>query len=94
MLEDQMSRVEVIDSRLFSGERVVFGATVTILDIETGDEKTYRIVGEYEADLTQGSISITSPLARALIGREVGDEVQVPGKSGKRMVEISDVLFK
>ncbi len=94
MLEDQMSRAEVIDPRTFSGDRVVFGATVTILDIETDDEKTYRIVGEYEADLTQGSISITSPLARALIGREVGDEVQIPGKAGKRTVEISDVIFK
>jgi transcription elongation factor GreA len=72
----------------------VFGAFVVITDINEDDERRYQIVGESESDLDQGRISIASPLARALIGREVGDEVRIPGKGGKpRTVEISDVSF-
>ena len=72
----------------------MFGATVTIEDIDSGDERTYQIVGESETDVENGRISVVSPLARALIGREVGDETKVPGKGGPRVVEISDVVFK
>lgn len=93
VLEDKAARAQVIDPASLSGDRVVFGATVTIMDIDTEDEVTYNIVGEYEADISNGEISIASPLARALIGKEVGDEVKVPGKGGQRVVEISDVQF-
>jgi transcription elongation factor GreA len=94
VLEDQTSRAEVIDPSKLSGSRVVFGAFVVITDINEDDERKYQIVGESESDLDQGRISIASPLARALIGREVGDEVRIPGKGGKpRTVEISDVSF-
>lgn len=94
VLEDKASRAQVIDPSKLSGERVVFGATVSLMDVDTEDEMTYRIVGEYEADLGKGEISIVSPVARALIGKEVGDEVTVPGKGGKRVVEITDVAFE
>ena len=63
-------------------------------DIETGDERVYQIVGESETDVENGRVSVVSPLARALIGREVGDETKVPGKGGPRVVEITDVEFK
>lgn len=92
-LEDKLSRAQVIDPSKLSGERVVFGATVVIEDVDSGDERTYSIVGEVEAEAEAGRISVTSPLARALIGREVGDEVKIPGKGGPRTVEISDVRF-
>ncbi len=92
-LEDKLSRAQVIDPTKLSGERVVFGATVTIADVETGDETTYQIVGEVEGDLEQGRINVQSPLARALIGKEVGDEVRVPGKGGPRAVEIVNLKF-
>ncbi|MEO1173011.1 MAG: transcription elongation factor GreA [Myxococcota bacterium] len=94
VLEDKASRAQVIDPAKLSGERVVFGATVSLMDVDSEDEMTYSIVGEYEADLTKGEISIVSPFARALIGKEVGDEVMVPGKGGKRVVEITDVTFE
>lgn len=92
-LEDKVARAQVIDPTKLSGERVVFGTTVTIADVDSGDETTYRIVGEFEADLEQGSISVSSPLARALIGKEEGDEVRIPGKGGQRMVEIAKIKF-
>ena len=76
-----------------SGDKVLFGARVTIVDEETEDEKTYRIVGQYEADMKNGSISITSPLAKALMGKKVGDSVEVPAPGGARSVEITAVRF-
>src|SRR6185295_8212631 len=76
-LEDKLSRAEIIDPTKLSGSKVAFGATVKLSNIETEEESVYRLVGADEADLDQGSISISSPLARALIGREVGDEVKV-----------------
>lgn len=94
VLEDKLSRAQVIDPSKLSGDKVVFGAKVTIEDVDTGDSKTYSIVGEYEASLEKGEISVTSPLARALIGKEVGDEAKVPSKGGKRTVEITDVVFE
>jgi hypothetical protein len=73
---------------------VRFGAVVTIIDEEGEEEKTYRIVGAYEADMKQGSISISSPLAKALLGRKVGDSVEVPAPGGARSVEITAVAFR
>lgn len=93
-LEDKVSRAQVIDPKKLSGERVVFGATVRIEDVESGDVKSYQIVGEYEAEVEASRISVSSPLARALIGKEVGDEVKIPGKAGQRTVEIQSIDFK
>ena len=93
-LEDKMSRVQVIDPSSLSGDRVVFGATVTLLDIENDTELVYQLVGEEEASVEDGQVSITSPLARALVGKEIGDETRIPGRGGPRMVEIADVEFK
>ncbi|HSI06779.1 MAG: transcription elongation factor GreA [Myxococcota bacterium] len=93
-LEDKASRAQVIDPKKLSGERVVFGAVVTIEDVDDGSSKKYQILGEYEADVDNGKINVNSPLARALIGKEVGDEVKIPGKGGQRTVEISDITFK
>jgi transcription elongation factor GreA len=93
-LEDKVSRAQVIDPKKLTGERVVFGATVTIEDTESGESKEYQIVGEYEAEVETGRINVSSPLARALIGKEVGDEVKIPGKGGPRTVEIQSIAFK
>ncbi|MED5464002.1 MAG: transcription elongation factor GreA [Myxococcota bacterium] len=92
-LESKLSRAQIIDPTKLSGDRVVFGATVTLEETESGKELRYQILGETEIDIEQGKISIVSPLARALIGKEVGDEVKVPGKGGPRLVEIVEVEF-
>jgi transcription elongation factor GreA len=92
-IEDIIARAEVIDVRKFDGDQVKFGATVTLSDEETGNQVKYRIVGEFEADLKQRRVSITSPIARALIGREVGDAVQVQAPGGAREYEILSVEF-
>jgi transcription elongation factor GreA len=92
-LEGIVPSVEVIDVAKLSGKQVRFGAHVTILDEESEDEKTYRIVGAYEADMKNGSISISSPLAKALLGKKVGDSVEVPAPGGARSVEITAVRF-
>jgi len=92
-LEGKLSRAQVIDPTKLSGDRVVFGATVTLEETESGKELCYQILGETEIDIDNGKISIVSPLARALIGKELGDEVKVPGKGGPRMVEIIEVEF-
>lgn len=92
-LEGKLSRAQVIDPTKLSGDRVVFGATVTLEETESGKELCYQILGETEIDIENGKISIVSPLARALIGKEVGDEVKVPGKGGPRVVEIVEVEF-
>ena len=84
-LEGMLSRAEVIDASLLSGNRVKFGAWVTLEDVESGEFKTYRIVGAEEADVSQGRISVTSPVARALINHEVGDEVKVAAPAGTRV---------
>ena len=92
-LESVIPSVEVIDTSKLGGDQVRFGAKVTIVDEETEDEKTYRIIGAYEADMKTGSISISSPLAKALIGRKVGDSVEVPAPGGARSVEITAVSY-
>jgi transcription elongation factor GreA len=94
VLEDRIARAEVIDPTKLSGARIAFGATVTLSNEDTGEEVIYRIVGQEEADLQAGSISVTSPLARSLIGREVGDEVKVRTPGGTRTYEILEVIFK
>lgn len=94
-LENQLSRAEIIDvSRLDPGPRVVFGATVTLVDADSGAEKTYQIVGNLEADIGRNLVSISSPLARALIGREEGDVVTVDAPGGQREYEIARVRYR
>ena len=92
-LEDKLARADVIDVSTLSGERVVFGANVEVLDLDTDEEMALTIVGEIEADAKLGRISVTSPLARALIGRSVDDEVQVQTPGGSKEYEITNVSF-
>jgi transcription elongation factor GreA len=92
-LESIIPSVEVIDTSKLSGDQVRFGAHVTVVDEETEGEKTYRIVGAYEADMKKGSISISSPLAKALIGKKVGESVEVPAPGGAKVYEIAGVRF-
>ena len=92
-IEDMIARADVIDVSKLSGERVVFGATVQLGDVETDKKVTYRIVGEMEADPKKGMISVTSPIARALVGKSVGDDVTVQAPGGPRDYEILDVSF-
>jgi len=93
-LEAIIPSSEVIDTAKLSGTQVRFGARVTIVDEESDEEKTYRIVGQYEADMKTGSISISSPLAKALMGKKVGDSVEVPAPGGARAYEITGVAFR
>ena len=93
-LETVIPLVEVVEVAKLSGDQVKFGARVTIIDEESEEEKTYRIVGAHEADMKAGSISLSSPLAKALIGRKVGDSVEVPAPGGARAYEITDVQFR
>jgi transcription elongation factor GreA len=93
MLEDRLARAEIIDVTRLAGDRVVFGATVKVEDTDSGQQTQYTIVGETEADLKKGRISITSPIARGLIGREVGDSVTIRTPGGQREYEILEVLF-
>lgn len=93
-LEDQQSRVEVIDPRKMAGETIKFGAIVTVVDEDTDEETTYQIVGEYEADIDQGLLSNTAPISRALIGKKAGDSVEVKTPKGSRAYEILKVEYK
>jgi transcription elongation factor GreA len=93
-LESLISRAEVIDVSKLSGNRVKFGATVKLVDEDTDEEKTYQIVGEPEADVRSGRVSITSPIARALIGKGVGDTVEVHTPGGGKSYEIVGVRFR
>ncbi len=92
-VEHWIASAEVIDVMKHAGDRVVFGATVSLEDTESGDKVTYRIVGEIEADLKQGKISVTSPIARALIGRNEGDTVVVRSPGGEKEYEIQAIVF-
>ncbi|MGQ2907146.1 MAG: transcription elongation factor GreA [Aliihoeflea sp.] len=87
-LEDLTARAEVIDVSKLSGDTIKFGATVVLVDEDTEEEKTYQIVGDQEADVKAGRISISSPIARALIGKGVGDEIEVNAPGGARGYEI------
>jgi transcription elongation factor GreA len=93
-LEDKLARSEVIDPARLSGSRIRFGATVSLSNVETDEQVTYQIVGADEANIDEGTISISAPLARALIGKEAGDEVTVSLPVGKRTYEVISVLFQ
>jgi len=92
-LEDKLSRAEVIDVSKLTGTKIKFGATVTLVDEDTEEEKRYQIVGDMEADVKQGRISISSPIARALIGKTIGDTVEVISPGGARSYEVIAVRF-
>src|SRR6202162_1479390 len=93
-LEDKIARAEVIDVSKLSGSVVKFGATVTLADEETDEEQTFRIVGEDEADISNGLLSVTSPLARALIGKTPGESVEVSTPRANKSYEIVTVAFE
>lgn len=92
-IEDRISRADVIDPSTFTGDKVKFGAYVTLEDTDSGKKVRYRILGPDEADLKKGTISVSSPIARALIGRKVGDEVTVNAPGGERVYEIVEVAW-
>jgi transcription elongation factor GreA len=93
-LESMIARAEIIDVSKLTGSRVKFGATVKLVDEDTEEEKIYQIVGDPEADVKSGRVSISSPVARALIGKGVGDTVQVTTPGGGKSYEIVDVAFR
>jgi transcription elongation factor GreA len=93
-LEDMIGRAEIIDVSKLTGKTIKFGATVKLVDEDTEEEKTYQIVGDAEADVKGGRISISSPIARALIGKTVGDSVEVTAPGGARAYEILEVAFR
>ncbi len=93
-IEDKISRAQVIDVTKLSGDVVKFGATVTVVDEDTEEEGTSQIVGEHEADVKAGKISVSSPIARALISKEVGDVVEVNTPGGVKAYEILKVEWK
>lgn len=93
-LEDRLSRAEVIDPTKLSGETVMFGAKLTLIDEDTEAEVKYQIVGDFEADVKQGRISISSPIARALIGKKRGDSIEVNTPGGGKSYEIVKVQWK
>lgn len=93
-LEGELSHAQVIDiSTLDAGDRIVFGATVLLADADSGEEKRYQIVGDLEADIKLGQIAISSPVARALIGKHEGDEVTIEAPGGTREFEIVEVRY-
>jgi len=93
-LEDKLSRAEIIDTSKLKGEQVMFGATVTLVDEDTDDKAKYRIVGEIEANVKEGRISITSPLARALLGKRKKDVVEVSTPGGGKSYKVLKVEYK
>ena len=92
-LEAVLSRADVIDPSTLSGDVVRFGATVMVADEDTDEEATYQILGSHEADISQGRLSVTSPLARALIGKKLGDSVEVRAPGGSKAYEIIKVDY-
>ncbi len=93
-IEANLSTAQVVDISKLSGNKVVFGATVTLEDVDSGDARILSLVGDYEVDVEKGLVSYQSPLARAVIGREVGDLVKVRLPSGEKEYEITDLEFK
>lgn len=91
-LEDKVSRAQIIDPKTLSGDKIIFGATVTLLDEDDKPVK-YQIVGQTEADANKGRISYTSPIARAMIGKKVGDEIEVTVPSGDKFYLVEKVEF-
>lgn len=90
-LEDAISRAEVIDTKKLDGDTVTFGTTIAVADEETDEESSYTIVGPYEADISKGLISTSSPIARAMIGKRVGDSVEVATPRGHKSYEILSI---
>ena len=93
-LEDKIARAEVIDVSKLSGKVIKFGATVTLIDEDTDEKAAYQIVGEDEADIKSKRLAITAPLARALVGKKVGDSVEVTTPGGSKSYEVAKVQFK
>jgi len=92
-LEDKLARAHVIDPATIDAEKIVFGATVSLIDLDSGSEVEYQIVGVDEADIAQGKVSITSPIARALIGKEEGDIAVVQAPGGEREYEVQEIRY-
>lgn len=93
-IEAKLSQANIIDvTRLPPSDKVIFGATVSVLDVDSDEEITYKIVGDDEADIKSNMISIHSPIARALVGKSLGDEVTVDAPGGKRVFEITEVQY-
>lgn len=92
-LESMIARAEIIDPTKLKGDTITFGATVTLVDEDTDEEKVYQIVGEPESDVKQGRVSIGSPIARALVGKKVGDTVEVSTPGGGKSYEILKIKF-
>ena len=93
-LEDKISRADVIDVSKLSGSNITFGATVKLVDDESGEKSTYQIVGTSESDIKSGKLAVSAPLARALNGKTKGDSVEVAAPSGDKYYEILSVSFK
>ena len=93
-MENKLANAQVIDTKNLPSDRIVFGATVRLSDIDNGQEVSYRIVGEDEADVKNGKISVTSPVGQALIGKELNDMVQVRAPGGVREYEILDIRYE
>ncbi len=93
-LEDKVSRAEVIDTTKLSGKVIRFGAFVHVLDEETNQEQKFQIVGEYEADIEKGRLATNAPLPRALLGKTIGDSVEVKAPKGSKNYEVLDVEYK
>ncbi|HPF22838.1 MAG: transcription elongation factor GreA [Hyphomonas sp.] len=93
-LDDKLARADVIDVSRLSGAKIRFGATVSLIDVDSEEEVTYKIVGEDEANVKDGKISISSPIARALIGKEEGEEAEVAAPSGARAYEVTKVEYR
>ncbi len=92
-IEDKLARAEIIDPSKLSGDKVAFGAYVKLLNTTTDEEVKYQILGADEADINAGQISVTSPIARSLLGKEVGDEVKIRTPAGERVYEILEIEF-
>ncbi len=92
-LEDKISRADVIDTSKVAGNVIKFGATVKVVDADTDKEQTFQIVGEYEADSDKGLLALNAPLCRALIGKQVGDAVEVPTPKGSKGYEVLEVRY-
>ncbi len=92
-LNDKIARAQVIDPATLDTDKIVFGATVTLFDADSDNEVTYQIVGEDEADLKDGKISVTSPVGKALIGHQLDDEVRIKVPSGVKIYEVTDIQY-
>lgn len=94
-LEDKLSRADVIDTAKMAGDKIIrFGANVRVVDEDTDKEQAFQIVGEYEADIERGLLALTAPLPRALIGKTIGDSVEVQAPGGGKAYEILEVVYK